>query len=98
MPSAAVAATARRPGVHADRADAVSRTRLPRPHGRREAAHKCHRRPRTVRGRRRERPLDQLHFCVPVTVLDDGVPPGPVSAVNVTLYGRLPLLQATDVP
>jgi hypothetical protein len=58
----------------------------------------CHRRPRTVRGRRQEQPLDQLHFCVPVTVLDDGVPPGPVSAVNVTLYGRLPLLQATDVP
>ena len=41
--------------------------------------------------------LDHLHFCVPVTVLDDGAPPGALSAVNVTLYGRFPALQATEV-
>ncbi len=62
-----------------------------------QAAHKQYRRPREPRGGAGVcRLLDQLHFWVPVTVDIDGVPPGPVSAVNATLYGRLPLLQATD--
>jgi len=42
--------------------------------------------------------LVQLHFWVPDTVVDDDAPPWPFSAVNVTLYGRLPPLHATDVP
>jgi hypothetical protein len=50
------------------------------------------------RGRRRWKRLGQLHFCVPLTLSIDDVPPGPDSAVNATLYGRLPPLQATEAP
>ena len=70
-----------------------------RPHGRRRRRPiNTAGAPAPCEGARSGNYLDQLHFCAPLTVVCDGAPPGPASAVNVTVYGRLPPLQATDVP
>jgi len=89
----AVAATAPL-GIHASQTEACRATSDGR---RRRRPLKCRRRPRKpCEDAGSDNYLDQLHFWVPVTVCVSGVPPGPVSAVNVTLYGRLPPLQATE--